>query len=759
MAFNLSDAGITDLSTITLNTFAASNASNLNSYARVTAMTGDDITIDTATQTAGAYEQFTVGNEILIHVSATQNSNYKKYLGRWAVATILSANGGILTLNRDFTQILPADEFAHYYVQAITIAHFDTLKIDSGTSIIPKAYSASTYTGGIVALKCNTLNLNGGHIDLRDRGIPTTAKDLRPWTNLEAQAKLDTDPYSGWENAETRDRFMLNVGDGAAFLITLKEFAYGSEREGTYTIRASRIGNPSTSGAFACRGASNSPNLPEGVTNIGGSTILAVLPPFVSNSYGGNGAWVSNSFGGNDSFKIFAKYRSSSSAEGQGLARCYVACIDGPTTINNWLWGDGGLAASDNVHTDKARNEFNIGVVGFGDGSFGAVSNYTGQLNNYAKVTQINGATITYTGKTTSGLAPIQAGALIMVHLMHPTDRTSNGAFSFHRVLSDNGSQLTVTPSIVAQPTGTVSHQIVSIPEFSDFTLNETNSATPKYTDQVGGICAIAVNGTCDLSGGKLNVEGKGGSWNNSFTHTAQAFTYVRMPIGQGHGSVFILARNLIMNEDTRIGATYTGDWRGGDGYAAEAIIYNNYNTDSGGYCGSHKSRVDSSLDNQVYTEIAGPGNTVGSNCGFGSGFSGGYEGGNQYGGFTTFYRDGFHGNGTGSKTYSQGAHIMIIANTITNFTIAALSTGGQGYGAKTVREQGTTSTYYPIHTHGGCGYGGGGTCEYSITAKGGYHGGGGGNEAGGGAAGLAFVYCNTAVNQNLSGITIEDDA
>ena len=750
MAFNLSDAGITDLSTITLNTFAASNASNLNSYARVTALTGDDITIDTSTQTLGAYEQFAAGNEILIHVSATQGEGWRKYLGRWAVATILSANNGVLTLSRDFTQTLPATEFAHYYVQAITIAHFDTLKIDSGTSIIPKAFSASTYTGGIVALKCNTLNLNGGHIDLRDRGIPTTAKDLRPWTKLEESAKLDTDPYSGWENAETKERFLLNVGDGAAFIINLKSVSVNTN---------SRIGNPSTAGAFACRGASDSPNLPEGVTNIGGATILAALP-FVPKD--------EESHGGCKYMSIFAKYRSSTSAEGQGLARCYIASApdtpanadtNGPYGWSGFEFGDGGLAASDNIHSDEARNLLGVGAVGFGDGSFGAVTNYTGQLNNYARITNISNATINYTNKTTAGLAPIQAGALVMIHLMHRHSakdtayRHMDGGFELFKVLSDNGSQLVLDRSPGNQKLGS-NRQIISIPQFSDFTLNETNSATPKYENGQGGICAIAVDGTCDISGGKLNVEGKGGSFNDeSFVYAAQATTHSRLPIGAGHGSVFILARDLIMNEDTRIGATYTGDHLGGDGYGKTHVNGKDYDTDSGGYCGKHSGLT-------VYQQIAGAGNTVGSVCGFGSGFSGGYEGGNQYGGFTTFYRDGFHGNGTGSLTRSQGAHIMIIANRIENFTIAALSTGGQGNGADTVYKPDPKPTaQLPVHTHGGCGYGGGGTCDYSITAKGGYHGGGGGVTSGGGAAGLAFVYCNTAVNQNLSGITIEDDA
>lgn len=78
----------------------------------------------------------------------------------------------------------------------------------------------------------------------------------------------------------------------------------------------------------------------------------------------------------------------------------------------------------------------------------------------------------------------------------------------------------------------------------------------------------------------------------------------------------------------------------------------------------------------------------------------------------------------------------MIIADTITGFNQAAISTGGRG----------SLGGYYS-----GAGYGGTGS-----AGAGGYNGGGSGGlggvvEGGGGSSGWAFIYCNKAVNQDIT--------
>lgn len=186
------DGSLGDVSEIT---------SSVNSYAAVTAITANSITIDAATKIMGTAD-FTVGAKILIHVSATTGSTsaLKIYLGKWCVATVTAVSGNVLTLDEDPTKIIPADSFAKYYVQAVAIAQYKNLTLTTGTTLTPPVYNVSSYHGGIVAIMCSeTLTFAGGHISLTDRGIPITSKALRPDLKFDA-ADLDTEDYSGMEN-------------------------------------------------------------------------------------------------------------------------------------------------------------------------------------------------------------------------------------------------------------------------------------------------------------------------------------------------------------------------------------------------------------------------------------------------------------------------------------------------------------------------------------------------------------------------------
>ena len=149
-----------------------------------------------------------------------------------------------------------------------------------------------------------------------------------------------------------------------------------------------------------------------------------------------------------------------------------------------------------------------------------------------------------------------------MIHANHKsTDAAFSGRFFLARILQDDGSTLTLN----TLPTKFFSDftlddyalQIVSIPQYKDFTLAATNSATQKFDGAQGGIFAVAVDGTCDLRGGTIDVAGKGGSIGWQLDGNAQM--YDCLPIGAGQGSVFILAKNLVMNSATRLGATDSG--------------------------------------------------------------------------------------------------------------------------------------------------------------------------------------------------------
>ncbi|MBR3747287.1 MAG: hypothetical protein IKN27_10060, partial [Selenomonadaceae bacterium] len=601
---------------------------------------------------------------------------------------------------------------AQYYVQAIAVAQYKNLTLNSGTTVTPPVYNATNYVGGIVALMCSdTLKFNGGHISLTDKGILTGNSALRPTTNNDPVGDLDA--YSGWENSDTRIHFMLNCGDGAAFIVAK-----------TMTCStSSRIGNTATRGYQFYRGSSDSTTYnevtPSNLTNVGGSTIFVVAQTIQSfTPY------------------MFAKYRSSSSTAGQGICRCYIAS---ETKLRN----DEGLYAYDCI-SDKTRVIKQLGIKKYGNGSFGNMTNVTTQLNNYAKVTAISGNKVTYTGATTSGLAPITTGALVMIHWNHKNSTTvaESGRFYLANVLEEYNGVLTLDCTLPSISTSSYACQVVSIPQAKNFTLSTTNNSTLAYDGSIGGICAISVSETCNLSSGKINVEAKGGG--SAYSRAGleiigNAQDCDKLPIGQGNGSVFILAKKLTMNSSTRIGGTGNG------ATVQEKFICNHNNGNplyiqSGGYVGGN-------YNNSVPVTS----NVKGETCG--SGANGGYMPGSS---FYQQFRGGYGSNGQQGyyKTqnyYLQGAHILIVAHTINTFSLSAIVSGGggekggrAGYGSKGIGYESSTGVEY--YTTGG-GYNGGGAQSSKSSSY--------SPDNSGGSSGWAFIYCNEVVNQDTSGTVL----
>lgn len=664
------------------------NAAAVNSYARVTEISSNSATIILQAAQIGAYENFSAGNEILFHVSASTGTNYTQYLGCWALAKITAVSGDILTLDTDLTKIIPAAEVAHYYCQVITVAQFENLTLDVGTQIRPLNYSATNYYGGIVAIKCSdTLTFSGGHIDLSDAGIPVASKALRPVMSLESNATTDTSKYAGWENFATKEHFTLQAGDGAAFIIAKTLVCHEN----------SRIGNINSYGSQFCRGASDSVGTkPANITNVGGSSILIAAETL-----------------SNFTPKILSKYRSGTA--GQGICRCYIA-------TNSALTNDEGLYSYD-ILNNPARVMKNFNIRNFGGGWLGDLTDSTVQLNNYARITAIADGRkkLSYTGKTSTGLAQINNGALVMIHCNHKDSKNvqQSGRFILANVISDTGTELTLDFAIPNELNPeTYAMQVVSVAQVNNFTLAKTNNATPKFNGTTGGILALAVKNHCNLSGGQLNVEGKGGGAAygvEGLKIISNSGMQDRLPIGQGHGSVFLLAKSLTLNNNSRIGASYSGGRLGGYGWQRSY----GYNIAGGGY----------KAPNYESTGGSGAGGGVADyniNGGYGSNGVG-----RTYGGITRY-------------PY-QGAHIMIVADVINNFNLNAISTGGQG-----AANDNTGS--------GGAGYGGGGSDNGCGATGGGYNGGGGGGRggdpiAGGGSSGWAFIFCNNAVNPDYTNV------
>lgn len=695
-----------------------------------------DYSFLTSSKEVGIYGDFAVGMEVLITVAGMSESDtdLADRLGLWTTATIDAVEGNRIEIGNynssTFNQIAQSSRGGSQTTSILitSIPHFRNLTLNEGCYLTPRKYFP-------LAFKCSrTLTLNGGHIDLRNKGFLE-----RAITHQEAAGTRDIDKYSGWENSQTKYRFLMNTGDGAAFIVADKLVVANN---------ASRIGNPNFKGIQFCRGASDSRNLPTNATNIGGATILLV-------------AGTITDFSPN----IIAKYRSTAETEETGLARCYIAS-------NTILRNDEGLYAYDCISDSSRLSASYPNIKSFGDGSSGE-STLTTQLNNYAVITAIDSTrqVLTVSNKTTKGAEPLAIGRLVMIHKKSKGDKFGqDGRFLLAKILGINGDDITldsaIPDSLVTDAFDSYNWQLISIPQFSSYTLSGTHSATPAYADGKGGIFAIAVNGTCDIRGGKINVEEKGGGKAYGRTGLAvigNAQDAAKLPIGQGHGSVFILAKNLVMNSETRIGATYSGaisfvnandETRfGGSSPGVRNIGSEDFRPHGGGYRGWNGDAT------------TGEGLSLWS--GRGGGGDDGGEGNSTSSGNSRGGKGGYGSNG--SYPYGapscQGAHIMIIADTITGFNQAAISTGGAG-GNKTDRAIGGLKGL-----HGSAGYGGSGGGGYGnpggggynsgegyASGAGGYNGGGGGSDSSGnysggsgGSSGWAFIYCNHAIDQNTT--------
>lgn len=669
----------------------------INSYAKVTARGTKTITIDRANASIGAVD-FVAGTEILMHISgAATGLGEANNLGKYKFAKIMSVDGDTLTLSDD-----PLDlSTSNYFYQAIAVPHYKTLTINN--TIAPPAFDTAKGYGGILVIKASNQLTLKGKINLNGKGLPFGAN--RPLLAQEVNGTLDTDLYSGYENYDTAKHFVLNMDSGAAMIIA-KTIEFNDN---------ARIGNPNSKGVSRCRGAADSANKPsDEVSNVGGATILIAAKTI----NGFNPA-------------VISKYRATSMDTPLGLGRAYIA-------TESRLQNDEGLYAYDCLNTPE-RLKKDTFIEGCGDSRHGAANNAQAlkQQNNYAKVTAISedGQTFTLTDKTTDGVAKFETGALVMIHASYKSSYTHIGRFIVSKVISTTTSSITLEKKISTLnlsdfDTSHYNFQAITIPQYNSFTLSGTNDKALKYDGTKGGIFAIAVNGTCDLRGGTISVVKKGGS-RYSLDYTSSNRMKNRLPIGAGNGSVFILAKSLKVNENTRIGGTYTGKGFGGA----------NNTSLQGGYKGKSSYNADSNSAKYIGQGGSGAG------------------GGKQLEGLDGGYADERTCNGNAvvaeeKRKYLDGAHgasLFIVADTIDGLGLDCLSTGGKGGS----RNAGMASE----GAHGGCGYGGAGAPNTNQAGSGGYHGGGGGYKSssgstsgsGGGAGGFCFIYCNKFTNQDTT--------
>lgn len=674
------------------------NPQNINSYAQVTGINGNTITLGSIQN--GNYEKFTVGTTIIITAALTNGANNQS-IGYHTCHVITAVNDNVLTLNWG----CPIPNWNQFFIQAITVPNFRNITISG--EISPIAYDVNRRIGGILVLRASgTINVTNGKINLQNRGVPRNSSYFgwRPLTNQENQGTNDTDLYSGWENHTMIDRWMLNVGDGTAIIVSRK----------LIMNQNTRIGNPSTRGCQFYRASGNSVTYNESApagTIQGGSNILIAADMI-------------------QGFHPYAisKY-SSTASNSRGLARCYIAS---ETPLRN----DEGLYAFDCIHRPN-RVVTDMNIHNYGSGRDGALTNPGIPLNNYATINSAvteNGITkIQFSNMTSNGAAKFQAGRKVLFHVSKQRTNLYDklGRFIMATISKIQGNFLWLSEDASrflgdtnALVTSQYFCQLISIPEYTTLTISNNYAATTAYNDSThtGGIFAVMAD-TLDLTNGQVNVEAKGGGaayGREGLAYIGNAQDMNKLPLGQGHGSVFILAKNMMINANSRVGATYAGDIDGfgtkfggggssnlskGGGYIG--ILYSGSDGSAGGYNGGGSSDRNTNL-------VAG------------GGAYGGMRHNIQYGGY------GSNGSTGSDRTYSQqGAHLIVIVNAMSEFNQKTFSTGGGGGG------RGNSS--WTAGKNGSSGYGGGGA-----------------NDGGdGGSSGWAFFYVNQVNNINTSGIQI----
>ena len=690
----------------------------INNYARIVGCDGSYVTIDPTSvkldglitdsngnaATSGIGDFATVGgNFFLVHVAGYKGTkDICLARGKWKTVYLRSVSGTTLRLSKSISDLFEGFSIDDLYVQLVSIPNFGDLILNSGKSITCPQFDYTKGVGGIVAFKCSgELKFNGGHINLTNAGY----KDNTGWAHgriyePEQVYAEDIDHIrreaAGWENYRTRYHLPINYPNGALYAIVEKMTCHED----------SRIGNTSKAGRARSRGT---------VAELSGGCSIMLAARTIEN-------WTPS---------IIAKYNSTSG--GRGLARCYIAT---ETTLPT----DEALYAYDRISTPERLSK-QCGIKDFGTGDRGDCINKNNRFNGFCEVIAVSKSRKILTVGESDKMSyyPFKVGGLVMVHLNMGRNIEYAGRFSLARIAAIEVNKITLDRAVLEDvndwaTTGRVNYrtQIISIPEFKNFTLNDINNKTVAFKSTsngygLGGIFAIAVSDTCDLRGGQIIVEHCGGG-NATCGYGEKGLNYIgnaqmcdRLPIGAGHGSVFILANNLIMDKNTRIGASYTGNALGGINYA------------KGGTTPKH----------DVY-QTFGALRTKNANGGYGGADAAGTTKGGQSGGYGSNATDGA----------CQGAHVFIVANKITGFNLDAISTGGSG--SYTPSPSGAKTS-----NPGGAGYGGSGgssgTKDNQRGGNGGFIGGGGGcdngDTGGGGSGAFCFVYCNQDTGSNYSGV------
>lgn len=241
-------------------TITASNPTIINTYATVNSVTGDDA-LSVTTRAKGLFGDFSVGDEVLLHISSKKNrmSTEESLLGLYAfrrIVRVVHDVNDIIVLDKAIKEefFLSSEVLSKYNVQMISVPNFKSLVIEKNAIITAPSYlDGSARGGGIVVFKC------------QDNCV------VREWGSIKMNTTYQIrEDRLQMTHAQLLDRFLVGYSGGVLMII-------GGTLEAT---GRARIGG-SHDGSL--RGGT-------GGVSLGGDTPYTVPPSPGGAGYGGGGS-------------------------------------------------------------------------------------------------------------------------------------------------------------------------------------------------------------------------------------------------------------------------------------------------------------------------------------------------------------------------------------------------------------------------------------------------------------------------------------
>lgn len=351
-------------------------------------------------------------------------------------------------------------------------------------------------------------------------------------------------------------------------------------------------------------------------------------------------------------------------------------------------------------------------VGGFGNSRHGTQTlTANAQLNTYGEITNADGKKITVSSWQNGKFGAPSVGDEVMIHISHPKGTSYNylGRYAFRKIEAVAGNTITLDSAInefeiTELLISSYYIQVITVPNFANLTIQSGVTISPRKFDTCGGIVVFRAANNFSHDGIILTSNyGPLRSDNLQLTHAGLIENFI---LNSG-GGVFIAAKNFNASSSSRIGATWDGSGKGGQGgydnsggtnggagyggggggWHSPISSWGPTSGGNGGVGGGAGAGAGSATDIKHRGNGGNAGNPDRTGGGYGwggampntGGAQGVTAGGNSYTGAV-----GPGGGGAGGSCVDtdylgpSGANVIIIANRF-SCDASAISTGGQG--------------------------------------------------------------------------------